>query len=500
MIEKQYDILIIGSGASGGVMAKELSPLCDAGKKIAVLEWGAKLRPDEYSGRELEMVDRLYVDSGGFLTKDGTLTIAMGKAYGGSTVVYTGTTFVIPEAVLEEWNVPGLAFSDIKARSEKYMEECNVRFTPPELINENNRLFYEACNKLGYEVEQFPVNIKGCNGTSLCNLGCPHGAKMGTHQVQLPMAEKRGVEVITNCKVTRIEEKAVTALVENPPFGEASSWEPGQYRVRAKLIILCAGSIHSSALLAHSKLADHLPALGRGLTLHPALILVGMHDRAIKNFYGHPKCYYSEQFHQSKGFILETCMYFPFMTAKSMSGFGDEHAEMVRNMDKLQQVLVLAFDKPDPNNRIYADKNGNPIVDYTLSKEVMDSFFDSMVVTAKLLFASGCSRVHAPAGVKFFIDRNEQHDLDRLMSRKMLKTGKVSISAAHPMGGLGMGAGPSSSVTDTWGQVHGVPWLYAADASLFPRCSEVNPYLTVMALADRIAERIRDNAGDLLGE
>jgi len=60
-----------------------------------------------------------------------------------------------------------------------------------------------------------------------------------------------------------------------------------------------------------------------------------------------------------------------------------------------------------------------------------------------------------------------------------------------------MGADPATSVTDAWGQVHGVPWLFVADSSLFPRCSEVNPYLTVMALAERVAERVSDRFKEL---
>jgi choline dehydrogenase-like flavoprotein len=66
------------------------------------------------------------------------------------------------------------------------------------------------------------------------------------------------------------------------------------------------------------------------------------------------------------------------------------------------------------------------------------------------------------------------------------------------MGGCRMGRDASDSVTDGWGRVHGVPWLHVADASLFPRCSEINPYVTVMGLADRVAEGIRSNAGEFL--
>jgi choline dehydrogenase-like flavoprotein len=61
-----------------------------------------------------------------------------------------------------------------------------------------------------------------------------------------------------------------------------------------------------------------------------------------------------------------------------------------------------------------------------------------------------------------------------------------------------MGKDASDSVTDEWGRVHGVPWLFVADSSLFPQCSEINPYVTIMALADRVAEKVRDDIGALV--
>jgi choline dehydrogenase-like flavoprotein len=63
------------------------------------------------------------------------------------------------------------------------------------------------------------------------------------------------------------------------------------------------------------------------------------------------------------------------------------------------------------------------------------------------------------------------------------------------MGGCGMGRDGSDSVTDSRGRVHGLPWLRVADASLFPDSLEINPYLTIMALADRVAEGVRQDIG-----
>ncbi len=500
MREKAYDVVIVGSGAGGGTVAKALSPLCREGVRIAVLEWGAKLREEEFTGREMEMAGRLYFDSGGVLTAEGTMTLAFGRAYGGSTVVYTGTSLVIPETTVVRWGVPGLAWDDLAARSRRYLAENNVHLLEPERINDNNRLFKLACERLGYRVEQFPINVKGCRGSGLCNLGCPNAAKQGTHRVQLPAAEAAGVEVITNCKVERLGERELVAIVANPPFGEPSRWEEGQYRIKAKLVVVSAGAVNSPALLLRSGLGRSLPAVGRYFTAHPALILVAEHERPITNFYGHPKSYYCDHFAETDGFLLETCMYFPFTTAKNLIGFGEEHASLMHAFDRLQMILVLALDPALAENRVTLDSNGDPVVHYRFTDGVLDALLASMRTSARIFFAAGAKRVHAPAGVRFAIERDDAGRVDQLITKKQLKLGKISISSAHLMGGCRMGADHASSVTDAWGSVHGLPWLFVADGSLFPACAEINPYVTIMALADRVAERVRARLPELPAE
>ncbi len=499
MHDHSYDIVVIGSGAGGGAVAKELAPLAADGKKIAILEWGSKLANDAYTGREVEMAKQLYFDSGGVLTRDKTMTVAYGKAYGGSTVVYTGTSLTIPQAVVDRWNVPGIEYDDLRRRSAKYLEENNAHLLDESEINDNNRLFREGCNELGYQVRQFPINVKGCLSASVCNLGCPNQAKQGTHRVQLPAAEAAGIEVITNCRVTRVFDGGCEAVVTDPEFGMPSSWEPGRHAISAKVTVVCGGSINSSALLLRSGFGDRLPALGRYLTLHPALILVGEHPQPISNFHGHPKSFYCDEFWESERFLLESCMYFPFTTSKNLIGFGAEHSELMRAFPRLQMILVLAIDPALETNRIVVDEDGEPVIDYTMGPEVLDSLHRSMVASAKVFFAAGAKRVHAPAGVSFFIDEKDASRVEELIPRSNVIPGKISVTSAHMMGGCRMGSDETDSVTDSWGRVHGSKGLYVGDSGLFPRASEINPYITVMALADRTAEHIRTHAGELLG-
>ncbi|NLG63742.1 MAG: hypothetical protein GX539_16010, partial [Candidatus Cloacimonetes bacterium] len=106
-------------------------------------------------------------------------------------------------------------------------------------------------------------------------------------------------------------------------------------------------------------------------------------------------------------------------------------------------------------------------------------------------------RVHAPTADPHILTRGEIDRIDERITAEHFRPGTTSVSAAHLMGGCGMGGSAASSVCDAWGRVHGIPWLRVADSSLFPDSLEINPYLTVMALADRAAEAVRRDLPEL---
>jgi choline dehydrogenase-like flavoprotein len=504
VIQRDYDVVIIGSGAGGGTVAHAIAPLVRAGRRVLVLEQGPKLGTGEFTGREVEMAGALYEDDGGFLTADGTMTLAFGRGYGGSTVVYTGTSLVAPRRVVDDlWRVPGLTHGEVATRSAKYLEQNEVHLLPPAELNDNNRLFVTGCDRAGYRAEQFPLNLRGCLGASLCNLGCPNAAKMGTHRVQLPAAEREGVEVVTRATALRVEsdgsEHAVITSVaakRDGDKGEESTWSPGEYRVRARVVVVAGGSIGSSALLLRSRLPARLPRIGEGFTCHPAHILVAEHEQPITNDVGHPKSFYLDRA-EEEGFVLETCMYFPFITAKNLTGFGEPHSALMHAFPRLQMILVLACDRATDGNRVTVDRAGRPVVHYRFTPEVVESLTRATRASARIFFAAGAVRVHAPSADPPLLDRSDIPRVDGLISSRHFLPGRVSVSAAHLMGGCGMGQDASNSVTDSWGRVHGLPWLRVADSSLFPDALQINPYITIMALADRVAEGVIRDMGHL---
>ena len=136
------------------------------------------------------MARQLYTDEGGFLTEDRAMTIAFGRAYGGSTVVYTGHVADHHRADRRALGRAGARPSPTCiARSRKYLGENHVHLLDAADINDNNRLFDEGCRRLGYRVEQFPLNLRGAAASGLCNLGCPNARQDG--HAPRPVAGRR---------------------------------------------------------------------------------------------------------------------------------------------------------------------------------------------------------------------------------------------------------------------------------------------------------------------
>jgi choline dehydrogenase-like flavoprotein len=493
-----YDIVIIGSGAGGGTVAKELSPLCKAGARIALLEWGGHFEKKDNTRREFEMASKYYFDNGGFQTSTQDMTLAFAKALGGSTTVYTGVTFKPTEEAVKKWQVPTLTMQDLEPRLDKYLAENNVHLQPPENINRNNQVFAEACKQLGWSWGQFPLNLKGCAGLNTCNIGCARHAKQGTAVVQIPVAQANGVEVITFCRADRLEGNDVVAEVLPAEHGlKPSVLSPGKYRFRARQIVLAAGTMNTIPLLMRSFGETAWPTLGRYFTAHPALTLVAEHAEPINGTIGHPKSYYCDEYVERERFLLETCMYFPFTTAKNLAGFVAEPDALLSRFQHLQQILVLVLDEARAENRVTINKEGKPVVHYKIDDAMIEAFVKSVRAAGRIFFAAGAKRAHLPGAGQFFVNRDEADKLDGLIQAERFKLGQVAISAAHLMGGCRMGTDPQTSVTDPYGRVHGKPGLYVADASLFPGSPEVNPYLTIMAFADRVAEGIKQDLGVL---
>jgi choline dehydrogenase-like flavoprotein len=126
------------------------------------------------------------------------------------------------------------------------------------------------------------------------------------------------------------------------------------------------------------------------------------------------------------------------------------------------------------------------VVRYDLHPEDAERFRRGFELLARIFFAAGAREVIVPVeGIPALRDGDVEP-----LRRARVRPRQISAMAFHPLGTARAGADPATSVVDPNLQLHGVRGLYVADGSVVPSSLGVNPQITIMALAARLARDV----------
>jgi choline dehydrogenase-like flavoprotein len=110
VVENDVDVCVIGSGAAGAVLAKEL---VESGKKVVLLEIGGYYEGKDMNQREVDMMPLLWKNAGFNFVDSLRIAVAQGSCLGGSTIINDAVCFDTPSRIREEWSRRfGVNFSD----------------------------------------------------------------------------------------------------------------------------------------------------------------------------------------------------------------------------------------------------------------------------------------------------------------------------------------------------------------------------------------------------
>ena len=496
------DAIVIGSGAGGSVVAAELAA---AGKDVLILEKGGYYNEADFNGAELEGMQKLYLRRGLLTTQDLGMVVLAGSCLGGGTLVNWSTSLRTPPDVLEEWErdhgLTGVAGTEYQQGFEVAERRIGVNATDSE-PNPNNEALRRGCEALGYSWRTIPRNASDCQQRcGACGYGCPHARKQSTMLTFLQDASDRGARVVVRCNVARVLVEAGRAVgVEGSALDEVTG-QRHRVVVRAPLVVVAAGSVESPALLLRSGLTN--PNIGRHLRLHPVAPMIGYYDEPIRPWQGSLQTILSDQFARIRGghgLRFEVMPAHPGLLGFSMPWEGGQaHKREMLRIKHVATYIVLTRDTGE--GRIILDKQGDPIVQYWPNATDRGHLVRGMQEVTRIIFAGGgteAATVNTPR-VSFASEGNKPGAVSEAKLKTFLAAierhgvipNRLGLGTAHQMSTCRLGADRSTSVADPYGQVHGVRGLYIGDASGFPTASGVNPMLSTMALAYRVAQQIK---------
>ena len=490
-----WDAVVIGSGLGGALAAQRLS---EAGARVLVLERGRWPHRDEgdwnprailsdlrYRGRTplsvRQLGDRRFHP------------LPMNETVGGMSVFYGGASLRLRPPDFDRWpfdyhdlepfyteaerllGVHGAAGADPfePPRSGPYPFASIPWSAPAERIR-------RAGEGLGFHPFPIPlaINFSGaerprCVRCNTCDgFPCAIDAKNDAAGI-LRRAEGKGLTVRAGIVVSRLQirgARIVGAEGVDQESGEAVSFE-------APLFVLAAGALGSPAILLRSGIGERPdgPGIGRYLMRHCNAVVAGLFPfRTNPEAVFHKQVCFTDFYDEARerdglavGVIQD--IYTPDAGVVRRAAGKVAGAFLAKPLvDRLQNLLCVAEDEPDPANRVFLG-------------DATD--------------ALGMTRIRVEHRY-----RKTDHDRLRLLVRRARKVLRAAgalathvwpvSSFSHAVGTLRMGNDGDDAPLDPAGRVRGFDNLFVTDGSTFPASGGVNPSLTIAAGALRIAEGI----------
>ena len=537
---EEVDFLIIGAGAAGGIVAKELS---SAGFSVVVLEQGPYLREKDFQHDEIKyttlaaMTNNLERQPHTYRRSEAETAkipqqkiIQYGRQVGGGSVQFTANYWrfwesdfqqrskfgSVPGATLADWPI---AYSDLEPYYTQAEEELGISgqaganpFEAPRSkpypmpampVKSSGVLFERATKKLGLHPFPAPLAILSQNyrGRGACvhcgfceSFGCEMRAKSSTLATVIPVAEKTGRCEIRPSSYTRKIEIGSNGRVTGAVYFDSHRHEVFQF---ARAVVVCANGSETPRLLLMSKssqfpqgLANANGLVGKNLMFDSGFEAHGLFEHPLNEFKSVEATRVIHDFYEpdpKRGFyggggIDARFDFYPISFAvgglpPDAPRWGREFkAAVANNFTRSMSILAHATCLAREQNSISLDPDGKDAWGLPAMRITFDYHADD-IRTMKFLLERQLEILHAAGAQKVWNDPTDVYFLPH----------------AHLMGTCRMGNDPKTSVVDRYHRAHDVPNLYLVDGSSFVTAG-CQPTCTIQALAYRAADHIAGEA------
>ena len=422
------------------------------------------------------------------------------RCLGGGSVFNSAICMRAPLFAVDKWrNEHGVLGHEPEAMApyyEKVERFMGVRKVESLVQGRRNELFKRGAEAVGATATVIERNEQDCRGSGQCFNGCPTRAKKSLDVRGVPEMVDGGGRVYTSVRADKLlmegtRVRGVEGVSIEPFTGKLGE----RVRITAKCTILAAGALASPVIMQRSGIKRD--AVGRNLQFHPGTCLMGLFPDEVAPWSGATQGYHVLDY-MEEGIKLESLWVAPSLLAFRFPGIGTELKEMISQYANMASWDVWVSGE-DSVGRVRARIGGGKDIRYHIDQRDVQRMQEGMAKLVEMYFAAGATAVYPGCNglppVITKLDGCGKCCLNKLEDAETVRRANLSandfpIASNHVFGSTAMGEDPKRHVVDSSGAAWEVDDLYVCDTGVLPATPAANPMLTIMAIADRMADTL----------
>ena len=484
-IPKNLEVAVIGSGAGGGIAANILNQKYEVG----IFDKGHF--PNGETNNETFGYHNFYETNAIQQTRGYKVQLLAGMGIGGGTSINWTTSLRTPDNILSEWDAltqqNNYFNSDSFNKSLDYIcQNLNVDETNNKIPQKEIKLAQGLeLNKTSYKI--IPRNTKNndCLESGFSTFGHSDDTINSSYKSWFSKDKFNEENIYSNTHIKSLsisKDKATHVNVEHN--GQS-------YSVAVEKVILASGSLNTPKILLNSGYKNK--HLGQHLKLHPVSGVAGKFSELQNPWAGSMQGIYSDDnlFRKDNyGYLLEGLPMHPSLFFPFFPNNQDNFADFISSYNYWSGSIVLTS---DTSSGSIINKNPQHLWKYNLNNFDHGNLLHGIENLVKANFLAGAEEIMVATSPTMHWKRESNEDIESFIGklRKVRNEPfRILLGSAHQMGTARIHPNPSEGVVDLNGKVHGLKNVYITDSSTFPRCSGVNPMITIQAMSHFLASKI----------
>jgi len=484
-IPKSIEVAVIGSGSGGGVAANILNEKYEVG----LFEKGSY--GNGQTNNETFGYHNFYDTNGIQQTRGYKVLLLAGMGIGGGTSVNWTTSLRTPDKILSEWD--SLTGQDNYFNSSEFKNSMDFVCRELNVDVENNRIPQKEeklakgldLSDLSYKIIPRNTSNADCTESGFSTFGRYDESINSTNKVWFSEDKFEPNNVFSDTSIKSLDisnGKATHINVENNGI---------LHKVAVDKVILAAGSLNTPKILLDSGYRNK--HLGQNLKLHPVSGVAGKFSDEQKPWAGTMQGIYSDDnlfMKDNYGYLLEglpmhPSLFFPFFPNNS-----DKFDDFIESYNHWSGGIVLTS---DTSSGSIINKNPQHLWDYNLNDFDHKNLMHGIENLVRANYLAGAEEIMVAASPTMHWKKSSNKDIEDFINDiRAIKNQpfRMLLGSAHQMGTARMNPDPNLGVTDIDGKVHGLDNVYVVDSSVFPRCSGVNPMVTIQSTSHFLTSKI----------